>query len=42
VRLQIESPQQALQECQQRIDQSWKWHQQSLALRQKPATAATP
>jgi multiple sugar transport system substrate-binding protein len=42
VRLQIEPPQQALQECQQRVERSWKWHKESLALRKKDATAATP
>jgi multiple sugar transport system substrate-binding protein len=42
VRLQIEPPQQALQECQQRVAQSWEWHQQSIELHKKDATAATP
>ncbi|HEX4141804.1 MAG TPA: ABC transporter substrate-binding protein [Candidatus Methylacidiphilales bacterium] len=42
VRLGICSPQQALDQCQQRVNQSWQWHQQSLALRKKNATAATP
>jgi len=42
VRLQIETPQQALQQCQQRVARSWQWHQQSLKLHQKEATAATP
>jgi ABC-type glycerol-3-phosphate transport system substrate-binding protein len=42
VRLQLEDPQPALDECQQRVNQSWQWHQQSLALREKATTAPTP
>jgi len=42
VRLDLATPEQALQQCQDRIQRSWEWHKQSLALRQKTATAATP
>ena len=42
VRLDIETPQQALDECQQRVEQSWQWHKESLELHKKDVTAATP
>jgi len=42
VRLQIEPPQQALQECQHRVEQRWQWHKESLDLHKHDATAATP
>ena len=37
VRLNLATPQQALDACQQRIDQSWQWHQQSIALHKDDA-----
>ena len=40
VRLQIEDPPQALQECQQRVERSWQWHQESVKLRKKETAAA--
>jgi ABC-type glycerol-3-phosphate transport system substrate-binding protein len=42
VRLGLATPPQALDACQQRVEQSWRWHQQSLALRNPPPTATTP
>jgi len=33
VRLELATPRQALQDCQARVEQSWHWHQQSLARR---------
>jgi ABC-type glycerol-3-phosphate transport system substrate-binding protein len=40
MRLDLASPQQALQDCQDRMENSWQWHRESLALRGK--TAGTP
>jgi multiple sugar transport system substrate-binding protein len=37
VRLGIETPEQALKECQARVQESWQWHQESLALRKEHA-----
>ena len=41
VRLELASPQEALQQCQQRMDGSWQWHLQSLELRRQHAAAQT-
>jgi hypothetical protein len=35
VRLELESPEEALKHCQARLEDSWKWGCESLALRQK-------
>jgi multiple sugar transport system substrate-binding protein len=40
-RFEIETPEEALQQCQDRVESSWKWNQESLARRQPPV-ATTP
>ena len=40
VRLEIDSPEDALNNCQARMDNSWKWECESLALRQKQTASA--
>ncbi len=42
VRLGLESPEEALQQCQARMQDSWVWHQESLALRKKPIAQTQP
>ena len=41
VRLDLESPEEALKHCQARLEDSWNWEQESLALRQKQTAPAT-
>ena len=41
VRLELAAPQEALRHCQERVEQSWQWHKQSLARRQA-GTPAVP
>jgi ABC-type glycerol-3-phosphate transport system substrate-binding protein len=38
VRLGIKSPEEALQYCQARVQDSWDWHRKSIALRERQAT----
>lgn len=42
VRLEIESPQVALRKCQDRVQDSWAWHCESVALRQKQTDSSPP
>jgi ABC-type glycerol-3-phosphate transport system substrate-binding protein len=41
-RYELETPEQALRECQARVERSWKWHLESLALRHQSTTATNP
>ncbi|MCE0523620.1 MAG: ABC transporter substrate-binding protein [Methylacidiphilales bacterium] len=41
IRLGIESPGKALQVCQARLQNSWDWHRESLALREKATASAS-
>jgi len=42
VRLGLETPEEALKQCQARVEQSWDWHRQSLARREQATAAVSP
>jgi multiple sugar transport system substrate-binding protein len=41
-RLEIKSPEAALHDCQNRVQDSWNWHRESLARRQKQTSSSPP